>query len=136
AVYEGLRPEHYFYDSIEKYSEQIKKTEIKDLYSLMAKTDVYISNLLLGLWHDKVLGRTNPKEVLGMKYTLPYPNHPEFQLFDILNKKDGRKKMAKYHPKDPDFWKLKSMLKEAYSFTDGNETFIDTTGIRKVKAGD
>jgi murein L,D-transpeptidase YcbB/YkuD len=135
-IYEGLKPEHYFYDSLEIIHGMLKNASVKQQYELYAKADVLVSNLLAGIWHDKVLGRTNPKEVLGMKYTLPYPNHPNFDLFAVLNKTNGRQKLLDYHPQDPDFWLLKSLLKDAYVVTEGSETFIDTTGIRKLKVGD
>jgi murein L,D-transpeptidase YcbB/YkuD len=136
AIYEGLKPRHYFRDSIIELSKRIETQNPPQVYQSIAELDLYISNFLLGIWHDKVMGRTNPKEVLGMKYTLPYPNHPWFNLFDALDKKDGVQKVANYQPSHPDFFKLKQLLYSAYATTEGSETLIDTTGIRKLVRGD
>lgn len=139
-VYEGLNPSHYMVDSIKKYANLIIKSDSlhlsKDIYKQCAKVELYLSNCLLGLWHDRVLGRSNPKTVLGMKYTLPYPNHPGFELMSVLNSDSGLYKLSHYYPHHQDYWKLKGLLYEAYSVTEGSETFIDTVGIRKIKPGD
>src|SRR5690606_2888480 len=115
---------------------RLKNLDPAEKYTIAAKTDVFLSNFMLSVWHDKVLGRTNPKEVLGMKYTLPYPNHPGFELFHAFDPDSGINRIKSYHPSDADFWKLKKLLMKAYEVTDGRETFIDTAGIRKIKAGD
>lgn len=139
-VYEGLNPEHYMVDSIQKYIALIAASDSmhlsKSIYDDCAKAELYISNCLLGLWHDRVLGRTNPKTVLGMKYTLPFPNHPGFELMSVLDLDSGILKLEHYYPKHQDYWALKSLLYEAYSVTEGSETMIDTSGIRKIKPGD
>ena len=139
-VYEGLNPEHYMVDSIKKYVQLTLESDSmhlsKDIYKYCAKVELYVSNCLLGLWHDRVMGRTNPKDVLGMKYTLPYPNHPGFALLSVLEQDSGIYHLVHYYPKHSDYWKLKGLLYEAYSVTEGSETMIDTTGIRKVKPGD
>ncbi len=139
-AYEGLKQEHYYVDSVLKYTSIIANSDsnkiTSTIYDDCAKADLYISNLLVGLWHDKVLGRTNPKEVLGQKYTLPYPNHPGFDLLSVINDDSGLYKLQYYYPKHPDYWKLKQLLYDAYSITEGKETFIDTVGIRKLKPGD
>ncbi len=139
-VYEGLNPSHYMVDSIKKYADLIIKSDSlhlsKDIYKQCAKVELYLSNCMLGLWHDRVLGRSNPKTVLGMKYTLPYPNHPGFELMSVLNSDSGLYKLSHYYPHHQDYWKLKGLLYEAYSVTEGSETFIDTVGIRKIKPGD
>lgn len=139
-VYEGLHPSHYMVDSIKKYADLIIKSDSlhlsKDIYKQCARVELYLSNCLLGLWHDRVMGRSNPKTVLGMKYTLPYPNHPGFELMSVLNSDSGLYKLSHYYPHHQDYWKLKGLLYEAYSVTEGSETFIDTVGIRKIKPGD
>lgn len=139
-VYEGLNPEHYMVDSIRKYIQLVVGSDSlqlsKSIYDDCAKAELFISNCLIGLWHDRVLGRTNPKEVLGMKYTLPFPNHPGFELLSVLNLDSGIYKLGQYYPKHQDYWSLKSLLYEAYSVTEGSETMIDTIGIRKIKPGD
>lgn len=135
-VYEGLKPDYYYVDSLMHYLHLVDSVEVSKLYDVCAKVDLYISNLLLGVWHDKVMGRTDPRVVLGMKYTLPYPNHPDFNLFEILKNDSGITKMEQYHPHDSDYFRYKQLLYEAYKVTEGSETFIDTTGIRKLKPGD
>lgn len=135
-VYEGLNPDHYGIDQILKLSKDLKKAKIEDRYALCAELDGRISNFLLGVWHDKVMGRSDPRAVLGMKYTLPYPNHPEFRLFDALNTDSGCYKIVHYAPKDSDYVKLKLMLYKAYQYTEGEETVIDTVGISKIQPGD
>ncbi len=136
AVLEGLRPEHYMLDTVLALLKKSQKEKAPQIYPSLAKADIFLSNFLLSLWHDKVLGRSNPKVVLGMKYTLPFPNHPEFKLMDVLRKDSGVYKLTHYQPSHPDFIRLKKLLKEAYGATGGSETFIDTAGIRKLKPGD
>ena len=77
-VYEGLKPSHYKLDTVIKYLSNAKKQKVPEIYKSLALADLYFTNFLIAVWHDKVLGRTNPKDVLGMKYTLPFPNHPNF----------------------------------------------------------
>lgn len=134
-AYDGLRPEHYMTDSIFLYINHILKGK-GDIYLNCAKAELYLSNFMVGLWHDKVMGRTNPKEVLGMKYTLPYPNHPEFKPLVVLNPDSCVELMISYHPNHSDYWKLKKLLTDSYGITEGSETFIDTSGIRKLVKGD
>lgn len=135
-VYEGLKPEYYCADSLRHYLALIDQVDVSKLYAVCAKAELYISNLLLGIWHDKVMGRTDPREVLGMKYTLPYPNHPDFRLFEVLNSDSGWRKMEAYHPSDSDYFRYKQLLYEAFVVTEGSETYIDTAGIRKLVPGD
>lgn len=135
-VYEGLKPHYYFADSIFMYFHQMDSVPVEKLYDVCARLDLYISNMLLGVWHDKVLGRTDPRVVLGQKYTLPYPNHPSFRLFDVFEKDSGIYRMERYHPSDSDYWRYKQMLYKAFVVTEGTETFVDTAGIRKIKPGD
>ncbi|MCC6817497.1 MAG: L,D-transpeptidase family protein [Bacteroidia bacterium] len=135
-VYEGLKPEYYYVDSLKYYLSLTDSAPVRDLYNIYARADLYLSNLLIGLWHDKVMGRTDPRVVLGMKYTLPYPNHPNFDLFSVIDKPNGIKQMQGYYPHDSDFWRYKQMLYKAFEVTDGAETVIDTIGIRKLKPGD
>lgn len=136
CVYEGLKPEHYMLNTVNTMLKLASKQKVPAIYKSLARADLFLSNFFLALWHDKVLGRTNPKEVLGMKYTLPFPNHPGFGLMDVLDKDSGFYKIQHYIPPHPDFMKLKKMLFEAYAETSGSETMIDTVGIRKVKPGD
>ncbi|HEY1044788.1 MAG TPA: L,D-transpeptidase family protein, partial [Bacteroidia bacterium] len=135
-VYEGLEPAHYGYKKIEELLSSIKKQKVEDQYITCAEIETSISQFLISVWHDKVLGRTDPRIVLGMKYTLPYPNHPKFRLFDVLLSDTGRSKIQKYHPQDSDYFRLKGMLHQAYAITEGSETYIDTAGIGKIEPGD
>lgn len=136
VVYEGLKTEHYLLDTVLMLLKKSKKQHPPAIYPTLALADVYLSNFFVALWHDKVLGRTNPKDVLGMKYTLPFPNHPEFKLFDALDLDSGFFKISHYVPPHPDFLRLRNLLFEEYAKTEGHETIIDTAGIRKVVPGD
>jgi murein L,D-transpeptidase YcbB/YkuD len=135
-VYEGLKPMHYKLDTVIKYLSIAKKQKVPEIYESLALADLYFTNFLIAVWHDKVLGRTNPKDVLGMKYTLPFPNHPNFNLLEVLDKDSGIIKLIQYNPQHKDYLLLRKMLRLAYSQTNGSETFIDTVGIRKIKPGD
>ena len=136
AVYEGLSKTHYPIDSFLTYQNFIHDTLHNLDYAVWSKADLYCSKLLIMLWHDKVLGRSNPYEVLGQKYTLPYPNHSWYHAFEILDPIHGLTKIKTYQPNDSDYNKLKQLLRLAYRKTNGTETFIDTTGILKIKLGD
>jgi len=136
AVYEGLSKSHYPLDSFNKYQNLIHDTLYNLNYQIWAKADLYTSMVLYMLWHDKVLGHTNPYKVLGQKYTLPYPNHPWYRAFAVLNPSNGISQLQAYNPSDSDYFKLKAMLRKAYKSTQGSETMIDTTGINKIKLGD
>lgn len=135
-VYEGLKPSHYKLDTVLKYLDLAKKQKVPAVYTSLAIADLYFNNYLVSVWHDKVLGRSNPKLVLGMKYTLPFPNHPSFNLLGVLDKDSGIRKLIQYQPQHKDYPLLRNMLRVAYSETNGSETFIDTVGIRKIKPGD
>jgi murein L,D-transpeptidase YcbB/YkuD len=135
-VYEGLKPSHYKLDTVLKYLNLAKHQKVPAVYKSLAIADLYFNNYLVSVWHDKVLGRSNPKMVLGMKYTLPFPNHPNFNLLGVLDKDSGIRKLIKYQPQHKDYPLLRNMLRVAYSETNGSETFIDTVGIRKIKPGD
>lgn len=136
SVYDGLKPSHYKLDTIKILLSRAREKHKKDPYKALALADLYTSHFLVALWHDKVLGRSNPKEVLGQKYTLPYPNHPEFSLFAAMEADSGLYRLQHYMPAHPDYKRLKRMLHEAYAKTSGSETMIDTVGIRKLKPGD
>jgi murein L,D-transpeptidase YcbB/YkuD len=136
ALYEGLRPEHYHKSSIQSLIKKISSNNNDSIHQFLALFDVYVSDALLSLWHDKVLGRTNPKQVLGSKYTLPYPCHPDFNLMKVLDPEKGISTLLNYHSYHKDYWNLKKLLAIEYSKTKGSETIIDTIGIRKIKPGD
>lgn len=136
CVYDGFRRAHYQPDSVEYYLKKALKQKPPQIYSSLALADLYMSNFMLALWHDKVLGRSDPKKVLGMKYTLPYPNHPEFKLMDVLRPDSGLHLITNYRPAHPDYIRLRSMLYQAYAQTGGSQTHIDTNGVRKLKPGD
>lgn len=136
CVYEGLKREHYQADKLIALLKQAQKQKLPEMYQTLALADLYLSNFMVAMWHDKVLGRTDPREVLGMKYTLPFPSHPEFRLLDVLHKDSGLFRLRHYRPAHPDFEKLRLLLKAAYGATEGRETMIDTAGIRKLKPGD
>ena len=133
--FEGLKSTHYECVELKDRLEKIKKLKATNLYKDLALLEIKLSNSLLLLWHDKVLGRTNPQELLGAKYTLPYPNKA-LNLFSVLNTDSIIPKVAHYYPAHPDYWKLKKLLAIRFGETEGSETFIDTIGIRKVKPGD
>lgn len=133
--FEGLKTAHYDCKELKERIQKIDKLKPPTLYRDLALLDIKLSNSLVNLWHDKLIGRTNPVEVLGAKYTLPYPSKP-FRLLEVLSPDSGLVKLAAYHPAHPDYWRLKKMLIERFGETEGTETFIDTTGIRKVKPGD
>ena len=136
ALYEGLKPEHYHKTAIQNLIKKIRSKDNDSIHQYLALFDIYISDALLSLWHDKVLGRTNPKIVLGPKYTLPYPCHPNFKLMDVLNPDKGISTILNYHSSHKDYWNLKKLLATEYSKTKGSETIIDTIGVRKIKPGD
>ena len=136
-VFDGLKPEHYHFDTIFGMLRSLKeKRPGRDINLTMALIDLQLSNTLVTLWHDKVMGRTDPRQVLGAKYTLPYPNHPEFNLFAVLRSPENIDTVARYQPSHRDYAKLKRLLAEAFGKTSGSETMIDTSGIRKLKPGD
>lgn len=136
CVYDGFRKDHYQGDSVEYYLRKASKQKPPQIYRTLARAELYLSNFVLQLWHDKVLGRTDPKKVLGQKYTLPYPNHPGFKLMNALRQDSGIYFLSHYRPAHPDYPKLRSMLLEAYAKTGGSQTLIDTNGVRKLKPGD
>ncbi len=133
--FEGLKVAHYDCDDLKKRIENINKIKDNWVYHELALLEIKLSNSMLLLWHDKVLGRTNPVEVLGAKYTLPYPAK-SLDLFSVLDTLNGVSKISKYHPGHSDYWRLRALLALKYGETAGSETFIDTIGIRKVKPGD
>ncbi|MDI1234262.1 MAG: L,D-transpeptidase family protein [bacterium] len=133
--FEGLKTAHYDCAELKMRMEKLKKIKEVHLYYELAILEIKLSNSMLLLWHDKVLGRTNPQEVLGAKYTLPYPNKA-LNLFAVLNVDSVLPKVSHYYPAHPDYWKLKKLLAQRFGETEGSETFIDTVGIRKVKPGD
>lgn len=135
-IYEGLKRDHYRLDSVISLLDLALRQQPPEIYETLAGAEILFSHFMLSLWHDKVLGRTNPREVLGQKYTLPFPNHPEFRLMDAMDRDSGVKKLISYRPPHPDYKKLRQMLIHAYSQPGGVETMIDTIGIRKLKAGD
>lgn len=136
ALYEGLKPEHYHKSTIQTLIKKISSNKSDSIHQYLALFDIYVSDALLSVWHDKVMGRTNPKIVLGSKYTLPYPCHPDFNLMKVLNPENGISTILNYHSSHKDYWNLKTLLAKEYSKTKGTETFIDTIGIRKIKPGD
>ena len=133
--FEGLKTAHYDCADLGQRIKNAGKITESRIYDELALLEVKLSNSLLLLWHDKVLGRTNPTEVLGAKYTLPYPDK-QLHLFAALNPDSSVQKIAAYHPGHPDYWRLKALLALKFGETEGSETFIDTVGIRKLKPGD
>ncbi len=136
AVYEGLSKSLYPLDSFIKYQNMINDSLYNMNYNIWAKADIFTSKVLYMLWHDKVIGHSNPYDVIGQKYTLPYPNHPWYKSFAILDPNNTFKNLKTYNPPDSDYFKLKILLRKAYQNTQGSETIIDTTGITKIKLGD
>ncbi len=134
--FEGFKTKHYQVDEVKERLKNISKAKGEKLYKELAILELKLSNSLLSLWHDKVMGRSNPKDVLGAKYTLPYPSHAAFGLFSVLNLDTGFQQLSNYYPQHSDYWKLKKLLALEFNQTQGTETFIDTTGIRKLKPKD
>ncbi len=133
--FEGLKAHHYNCANLKSRIQNLSKVKENIIYNELALLEVQLSNSFLMLWHDKVLGRTNPTEVLGAKYTLPYPDK-QLNLFAVLNPDSCISKISNYHPSHPDYWRLKALLAQKFGETEGSETLIDTVGIRKVKPGD
>jgi murein L,D-transpeptidase YcbB/YkuD len=136
VVFDGFKREHYHFDTIFSLAKTSKNRKDKKINKTLALLELFISNAFVTLWHDKVMGRTDPREVLGAKYTLPFPNHPGFNLLEALNTTKGLVLLQTYQPSHTDYPKLKMMLVDAYGKTAGSETMIDTAGIRKLKPGD
>ncbi|MES2617832.1 MAG: L,D-transpeptidase family protein [Bacteroidota bacterium] len=133
--FEGFKQNHYAVKELKERILGIGKIKEKNLYRDLALLELKLSNSMVTLWHDKLIGRSNPIDVLGAKYTLPYPSKP-FQLLAVLSPDSGVIKTARYYPAQSDYWRLKKMLMERFGETEGTETFIDTVGVRKVKPGD
>ena len=133
-VYDGLLKKHYHFQEAIKLidSFQSKKTP----YETLAKIEIAISSSLIQLWHDKVLGRTNPRLIFGNKYTLPYPNHPQFQLMSVLDTFNGLNTVLNYAPNDYNYTNLKTLIKTQFGNISGVETRINTNGIGKITMGD
>jgi murein L,D-transpeptidase YcbB/YkuD len=129
-IFDGLLQSHYGFNSIFPLIDSIKNS--KQPYNHLAKIELLLSNSLLTLWKDKVIGRSNPKIIFGNKYTLPYPNHSDFKLFDVLDTLTGIQKLLNYKPYHPSYTLLKQELKTRFGMSVGSETIIDTTGIRKI----
>ena len=135
-VFDGFKREHYRLDTVLQMIKKTKTKPDKEINKTMACIDLYLSNALVTLWHDKVMGRTDPRIVLGGKYTLPFPNHPEFALLRVLDTQKGLDMLNAYKPQHRDYHKLRNLLIETFGKTEGSETMIDTIGIRKLKPGD
>ncbi|MBC7426831.1 MAG: L,D-transpeptidase family protein [Bacteroidia bacterium] len=135
SVFDGLNPNHYNRDNIAAMLVSYKKLKGDSLYLILAKLELQLSNGLTTLWHDKVLGRTDPKKVLGSKYTLPFPA----QFFDplvVIQKSNGLELLSKHRPSHPDYLKLRMLLWKYIGKTEIAQTLIDTTNNRKIKPGD
>ena len=133
-VYDGLLKKHYHFQEALKLidSFQSKKTP----YETLAKIEIAISSSLIQLWHDKVLGRTNPQLIFGNKYTLPYPNHPTFNLMSALDTFNGLNTVLNYVPNDYNYINLKNLIKTQFANISGVETRINPNGIGKISLGD
>jgi murein L,D-transpeptidase YcbB/YkuD len=129
-IFDGLIQSHYKFEEIFQLIDSIKTSKLP--YKHLAKIDLLLSNALLTLWHDKVLGRSNPIKLFGNKYTIPYPNHNDFKLMDVLDTISGVKKLMNYQNLHPYYALLKQELKIRFGMSAGSETIIDTTGIRKI----
>ncbi|MDP2175696.1 MAG: L,D-transpeptidase family protein [Bacteroidota bacterium] len=129
-IYDGFIQSHYGFSKLLSLIDSIKIS--KNQYNHLAKIELLLSNSLLTLWHDKVLGRTNPIQLFGNKYSFPYPNHPDFELLQVLDTNFGIKKIIEYKPYHPYYPILKQELKQRFGISVGSETIIDTTGIRKI----
>jgi murein L,D-transpeptidase YcbB/YkuD len=133
-VYDGLLKKHYHFQEAIKLidSFQSKKTP----YETLAKIEIAISSSIIQLWHDKVLGRTNPQLIFGNKYTLPYPNHPVFNLMSVLDTFNGLNTLLNYMPNDYNYINLKNLIKTQFANISGVETLINPNGIVKISLGD
>jgi murein L,D-transpeptidase YcbB/YkuD len=133
-VYDGLLKKHYHFQEVLKLidSFQSKRTP----YETLAKIEIAISSSLIQLWHDKVLGRTNPRLIFGNKYTLPYPNHPQFQLMSVLDTFNGLNTVLNYAPNDYNYINLKNLIKTQFANISGVETRINPNSIGKISLGD
>lgn len=133
-IYDGFLKKHYHFQDVIKLIDSFHTK--KSPYEKLAKIEVLLSQSIIELWHDKVLGRTNPKLLFDNKYSYPYPNHPNFQLLSVLDTINGLKTLYNYIPNDSNYLKLKSLIKHQFSKISGVETFINPKGITKISLGD
>lgn len=112
AKFEGLTPEYYNLQWVINSKNIIANLKGHQLEVLAAKTDLFISNLLLGIYHDKVFGRVDPKSLFQEFYALPRYRPDTFYLEKLLDTNHFENVILDYHCPHPDFNFLKHLLAE------------------------
>jgi L,D-transpeptidase YcbB len=135
---DGLKPDYYQLDSIKSMLEHLRTGEIKSLYGELAHLELLMSDNMLSLHNDRVVGRTDPNIVLGGSYHLPKRNHEEFELLEVLDYEDYSKVLTNASIIDTAYVYLQDLLNGYLEKIDSGDkwTTIDTVGVRKFEPGD
>ncbi len=135
---EGLKPSYYKLDSVKRLLSKLKKGKKDDLYHELAGLELLVSDNMLSLHRDRVMGRTDPRMVFEGIYQLPRPLYEGFELFDVLDYKNYGKVLSENSIKDTAYVYLQDLLKSYLVRVDQGEKWfnIDTTGVRKLEPGD
>ena len=107
--HEGLFPHWYQVDSIVARLQRTLPLDEPN-YSELAQLDLLISLYMLEVHKDHVIGRSSGRAALASNYRLPITKR-ELDWFKILNAKKYRKVFTKTALQDPEYLKLKDLLK-------------------------
>lgn len=81
---EGLSSKFYHVDSIDQLLEYLQ-SNFDSFHEKLAFLEILVSDGLIALHHDRVFGRSNPKEIFGTNYMLPLDTMKDFNLLEPLN---------------------------------------------------
>ncbi len=136
---EGFKPSYYKHDSIISMLDRLHNDRKKELYNELAHLELLISDNMLSLHRDRVVGRTNPKEVFEGAYQLPLKQHDDFDLMTVLDyDRFGSVLQKNPYENDTAYNYLADLLQSYLVRLDNGEEWhsIDTVGIRKLEPGD
>lgn len=138
ALAEGLDPEFYDLEELDSVFKIIPGLSGDELYQTLARGELLLSDNLLSLHSDHVLGRIDPIELFGAYYNLPIDNHPFFHLLDILHPDNYSMHFDSATLTDSNYVRYKEQLAHyrALKETDSTWITVDTTGITKLVPGD
>lgn len=80
---DGLKPQYYYENLIINGIKNFPRDT--NVLARAIEFEIYYSDAILGYYHDKVLGRLNPKDIFGSSYMLPRDTPIDYNLLSVLN---------------------------------------------------
>lgn len=138
SLEEGLDPSFYMTEEIQEVIDSLPFRKGEDLYHHLAMAELLVSDNLLKIHKDHVIGRVDPVILYGSYFNLPVDRHEEFQLMDILDAGKFKEVFDSSSSRDSNYVRYKLLLADLYELekTDTAVAMVDTTGITKLMPGD